>query len=155
MAGLKLDSEGFVWFSHWTPPPSAPTRFSTWFFAAEAHPDAEIQVDGQEILKHRWINPAEAITLFDTKKIKIAPPTWMTLTLLNRFDTSEAILKHFNSTPPRIYNTRVIMSAEKVPTLLWTGDAAYENLERDAEGDRHRLTIAKSGFVFENTLDVY
>ena len=105
-AGLKLDSEGFVWFSHWTPPPTAPVRFTTWFFAAEAHPDAVIQVDGEEILKHRWINPAEALTLFESKEIKIAPPTWMTLTLLNRFETAKATLDHFKSTKPRIIALR-------------------------------------------------
>jgi len=33
-ANLKLQPDDFVSFSHWTPPPTTPKRFSTWFFAA-------------------------------------------------------------------------------------------------------------------------
>ena len=35
-AGVELDADALVWFSHWTPPPIAPKRFGTYFFATAA-----------------------------------------------------------------------------------------------------------------------
>lgn len=30
-AGIEIPTEAFVWFAHWTPPPSTAKRFTTWF----------------------------------------------------------------------------------------------------------------------------
>ena len=55
-AGIVVDPDTLVWFSHWTPPPIAPKRFGTWFFAAPA-PAGEITIDGGEIHDHAWMAP--------------------------------------------------------------------------------------------------
>lgn len=154
--GLKLDGDSFVYFSHWTPPASTPTkRYATWFFAAEADSDESIEVDGEEILKHRWINPKEALELHQEKKIEIVPPTWVTLYHLSQRDTVDEILTDLAVKPAKEYLTRVVMNENKEPVVLWYGDAAYETLNANEQGERHRLILSKSGFQFENTVEEY
>src|SRR6056297_2519273 len=59
-AGIVARPDDFVWFSHWTPPPSTPKRFATWFFAARVA-DHDVSVDGGEIQNHQWLTPAAAL----------------------------------------------------------------------------------------------
>lgn len=153
--GLKLNGDSFVHFSHWTPPASTPKRYATWFYAAKADSDESIKVDGEEILKHRWINPKEALELHEQKKIEIVPPTWVTLYHLSQRESVSAILEDLASNPVKEYVTRVVMNDTKEPVVVWYGDAAYETLDAGAEGDRHRLTLRKTGFSFENTIEKY
>ena len=47
-AGIAAAPDDFVWFAHWTPPPSTPKRFATWFFAARAG-EHSVSIDGGEI----------------------------------------------------------------------------------------------------------
>ena len=47
-AGLVIDPDALLRFSHWTPPPQAQKRFSTAFFVASA-PDGAVVIDDGEI----------------------------------------------------------------------------------------------------------
>src|SRR3954447_25717381 len=78
-AGLALDEESLVTFSHWLPPPEAPRRFSTWFFLGPAEAGHEVLVDGAEIHEHSWLRPVDALARRDAGEIELAPPTWVTL----------------------------------------------------------------------------
>ena len=153
--GLKLNGDNFVYFSHWTPPKSAPKRYATWFFAAEANGEEDIEVDGEEILSHRWICPKEAIELQKENKIELAPPTWVTLYHLSQRNSITEILENFSTSSTKIYKTRVARDNDGIPIILWYGDAAYESLDLGAEGHRHRLAMGKNGFGFENTVEEY
>ena len=90
--GLNLNTNNFIPFAHWTPPPSAPKRFATWFFAAATQSQQDIRVDGGEILNHRWINPAQALAHHQKGDIDLAPPTWLTLFYMQQYrHSTEAI----------------------------------------------------------------
>lgn len=153
-AGLELDAEEFVWFSHWTPPPDVPARFATWFFAARGREQA-IHVDGGEIDAHRWIRPAEALAKHTAGEIDLVAPTWITLYQMAQRATVAALLERCRANPARVYVTRIARSTDAVRVAMWPGDAGYENWNPDAEGERHRLSMPAGGFTFEHSAVEY
>ena len=153
-AGVDLDPDAFIWFAHWTPPPSTPKRFATWFFAARAGDDA-IQIDGGEIEDHRWIRPADALARHAQGEIDLVPPTWVTLYHLSQRTPVAAVLDDFDGREARVYQTRVVKDAAGTRVAMWTGDAGYDDWDADAQGARHRLLMPAGGFSFENTVVEY
>ena len=153
-AGVTLDPAAFIWFAHWTPPPSTPVRFATWFFLARAGDEA-IDIDGGEIEDHRWIRPADALEKHAEGEIDLVPPTWVTLHHLSLYQPVSALLKELDSRDPRFYETRAVKRADGVRVALWAGDAGYEDWDADREGPRHRLVMPEHGFTFENDVVDY
>ena len=148
-AGLHLDAEALVWFSHWTPPPISPKRFGTWFFAT-ATSDAELAVtiDGGEIHDHAWMRPATAMASRDAREIELTPPTWITLEELARHADADAALRSLRSRPPGRFATRIAFEGDTV-IALYDGDAGYEQGDATATGPRHRLRMAEDGWRYE------
>ena len=90
-AGLVVDESALVPHSHWTPPPVTPKRYLTWFFLAEA-PDGVVAIDQGEIKEHEWMRPSAAIERRDAKEIELAPPTWITLNDLTKYENVDVAL---------------------------------------------------------------
>ena len=148
-AGIQVDPADFVWFAHWTPPPTTPVRFATWFFAARAN-DQSITIDDGEIKDHQWITPAGALAKHGNGEIDLVPPTWVTLYHLSRYQPVDALLAHLGSREARYYETRAVKRGDGVRVALWAGDAGYEDWDADLAGARHRLVMPEDGFSFEN-----
>lgn len=153
-AGIASSPEEFVWFSHWTPPPSTPRRFATWFFAAEAG-SHKVTIDGGEIQAHEWLSPARALTRHAAGEIDLAPPTWVTLYQLSLYDSTASILERLRSAERKVYETRIAQRRDGVRVAMWHGDAGYPAWDADVEGARHRLVMTPGGFVFENSVASY
>jgi 8-oxo-dGTP pyrophosphatase MutT (NUDIX family) len=149
-AGLDIDPERLVPFSHWVPPPQAPKRFSTWFFLAPAPAVHDVSVDGAEIRDHDWHRPADAVALRDAGEIELAPPTWVTLWRLAQAGSVEDAVAQARARPPQRYETH-IASANGVMLALWPGDAAYDDGDVDKPGPRHRLAMLDDGWRFEHS----
>lgn len=154
-ANVSLSPDEFVCFAHWTPPPGPQKRFATWFFAANAAHDHDVSIDEGEIEDHAWIRPGDALDRHDAGEIDIVPPTWVTLYHLSRYQPASAMLEHFRSNAVKVYSTHVGKAADGVRIAMWHGDAGYNAWDADIPGDRHRLVMAKNGFVFENTVEAY
>lgn len=153
-AGIVTDRDEFVWFAHWTPPPSTPRRFATWFFAARAdHHD--VSVDGGEIQDHVWLSPARALERHAAGEIDLAPPTWVTLYQLSLYESVDRLLDRLRTLPARQYQTRLAQREDGVRVAMWEGDAGYASYDADAAGARHRLVMTAGGFRFENTEVAY
>jgi 8-oxo-dGTP pyrophosphatase MutT (NUDIX family) len=153
-AGIASRPDEFVWFAHWTPPPSTPKRFATWFFATRADAHA-VRIDGGEIQNHAWLSPRQALARHAAGEIDLAPPTWVTLHQLSLQPSVAAVLSRLSTQPPRYYETRIGKRADGVRVAIWAGDAGYEAWDADVPGARHRLVMAPGGFVFENTVVAY
>jgi len=153
-AGIISAPENFIWFAHWTPPPSTPKRFATWFFAslADSH---DVEIDGGEIQDHQWLKPAHALERHAAGDIDLAPPTWITLYQLSLADNADAAIARLNTDAPRIFETRLGKREDGIRVAMWQGDAGYADHNPNAAGDRHRLVMSKGGFVFENTVSTY
>lgn len=150
-AGIDANPEDFVWFSHWTPPPVTPKRFTTWFFAARVPQEHLITIDGGEIHDHQWINPGEALLRHRDNEIDIVPPTWVTLHYLSQHHRVEDLLAFLVAQPARIYETHLGKTADGHRVAMWEGDAGYEAWDATLEGPRHRLVMARGGFVFDDS----
>lgn len=148
-AGIEVDPVAFEWFAHWTPPPTTPVRFATWFFAARAG-DQAITIDDGEIKDHQWVTPADALAKHVNGEIDLVPPTWVTLYHLSRYRPVDALLAHFRAREARYYETRAVKRSDGVRVALWAGDAGYEDWDADKAGPRHRLVMPEHGFTFEN-----
>jgi len=86
--GIAIDDvERLVPTSRWITPVGAPKRFDTYFFLAKA-PDANVTVDGTEIVDHVWIRPADAL-----KQLKMIFPTIKNLEALLGFDSADALIE--------------------------------------------------------------
>lgn len=146
-AGLAIDADDLVWFSHWTPPSISPKRFATWFFATRA-PAGDVTVDGGEIHAHRWIRPTDAMRLRNEGEIELHPPTWITLEQLAAFERLDSALRAFAQQEPEYFSTH-IAGVDDGGVALYHGDAGYETSDASAEGARHRLWMVSTGWRYE------
>ena len=154
-AGLSVSAEAFVQIAHWTPPPGPQKRFATWFFAAQIDDDQNIVIDDGEIKAHAWIRPQDALAKHTAGEIDLVPPTWITLYHLSRYNPALEVLKNFQECGYKTYRTRVVKAASGDRVAMWYGDSGYESWDADVDGERHRLVMAKTGFRFENSVEVY
>ena len=148
-AAIVLAPDNLVHFSYWIPPPIAPKRFATWFFAAEA-PDTEVSIDDGEITHHEWMTVADAIVRRDAGEIELIAPTWVSLHTIGRFVTVAEALEGLGQRRPRRYETR-LGRGEHGPVSLWRGDAGYEAGDPSVPGPRHRLEITPNGYQFDES----
>lgn len=151
--GVSLSGDDFVHFANWTPPPTTPRRYATWFFATEMGEHQDINVDGHEIQDHQWIHPGDMLARHEAGEVDLAPPTWITLHYLAKHAPSAEVLKVLADMPSRQYVTRIAMREDGVRIAMWEGDAGYDATDANLPGARHRLVLAEGGFLFENTID--
>lgn len=148
-AGLVVDGDSLVWFSHWTPPPISPKRFATWFFVAPA-PDGVVTIDGGEIHDHAWMTPTDAMARRNRGEIELSPPTWITLEQLAPFRSMTEALTDLGARSPEYFATR-FTSVDEGAVALYHGDAGYDDEVADRPGGRHRLWMLDSGWRYERS----
>ena len=153
-ADLLVEPDALVPFSHWTPPEiglHSTKRFATWFFACRA-PVGEagvVTIDGGEIHEDEWVRPADMLARRDEGTIQLAPPTFVTLRELAAHDDVDSVLAAAAGRNPFRYRSRIERQDDAM-VILWGGDAGYETGDLTAEGDRHRLVMAGTGWRFED-----
>ena len=149
-ATVVVDPEGLVWFAHWLPPPVMPRRYATFFFAARLDDAAgPVTVDEGEITEHERMRPDDALARRDAGEIELAPPTWMTLYRLCRFGDVTTALTALTAAETAFYETHMARTDEG-PVAMWKGDAGYEGVDPSRPGPRHRLTMAKGRYSFQD-----
>ena len=154
-AGLSIACEHLVYLSHWVAPPLLKKRFTTWFFVAEVDCAAQksIAIDGGEIHEYRWLSPRDVLANSRDGSMSILPPTLVTLTEMQRFDTATQLLQHHRHRDPFIYQPRIYAGEDDGRVVFfYQGDAGYEARAPDAPGERHRVSFVDGVPVYENTL---
>src|SRR4051812_17354866 len=146
-AGLVVAEDELVVLSHWVPPPTAPRKFSTWFFLATA-PVGSVVIDGGEIHDHRWLRPAEALERRDAGEIELAPPTWVTLWELAAGGDVAGVLARACGRDPEHFATQ-LAKVDGDAVALWHGDVGYGEGDAAGGGARHRLTMADGGWHYQ------
>jgi 8-oxo-dGTP pyrophosphatase MutT (NUDIX family) len=138
--GIELAVENLVPLSHWTPPPEAPKRFATWFFATAMAGNPVLHTDDAEIVESCWLPAHEALDRAAEGSMEFAIPTWMTLAAVATCEGADDLLERAGArTPPR-YATRLHHRAPD-RVALWHGDVAYESGDLEAVGARHRVVM--------------
>jgi len=149
-AGLVLAPERLVTISRWITPDMTPKRFDTWFFLAHVPPAAEVRVDGHEIGGHRWLRPAEALEAHAAGEVRLAPPTFVTVTWL--VEHPDAASAHGRLGTGEILTFRPrIHRIESGACILYPGDAGYETGTIEHDGPRHRLWSDGTSFRYERS----
>jgi len=146
-AGLAVDVTELVPYSHWSPPAAASKRFATWFFLAPA-PDGAVTIDDGEIKDHAWVRPTEGLRRRDAKEIELAPPTWVSLHELSRFQTVDAAIDAARAAKPEFFETRIAADGDAL-VAIWHGDAGYTGDDPHAPGPRHRLRMHADEWVYQ------
>lgn len=86
-----VDARDLRLVSHWTTPPGAPRRYSTWFFVALAPGDFDGVHDDQELIESSWVRPADALDAFARGEIDLILPTQRSLQALASFDSAATV----------------------------------------------------------------
>ena len=126
-AGIALaeDTE-LVPFSRWITPEEVKVRFDTWFFAAEAPPDAEPRPDGGECVDARWLSPAAALAAHAQDELALVFPTIKHLELLSETASVEETLAAARARPVTPIMPKVAVHDGAAQVLL-PGDAGYDD----------------------------
>lgn len=147
-AGLVIDPDQLLYISHWTTPKGAKRRFATWFFLVFLEEDQEVQVDGGEIVHHRWLAPQVAFdeSADEREEMSLMPPTYVSLVSIEPYDNCEQARAALAAAGPTIYEPRMVQ-VEGGICFLYDGDAGYAEVNVEAVGDRHRT------YMVDGTLD--
>ncbi|MDA0170410.1 NUDIX hydrolase [Solirubrobacter taibaiensis] len=87
------DPAALVPFARWITPPEVSIRFDTYFFIAVAPADAEVKIDGSEIVDARWFEPSRALEGAEADELLMVFPTIKTLEQVARFDSADALVE--------------------------------------------------------------
>lgn len=90
-AGLDISDQTLRHIAHWTTPEGMSRRFSTWFFMCMLREEVAVQVDGVEILEHRWLSPSAALDAFTNAGLKLPEPTLHTLRSIRAFHSLDTL----------------------------------------------------------------
>jgi 8-oxo-dGTP pyrophosphatase MutT (NUDIX family) len=147
-AGLALSAPALRPISRWITPGIARKRFDTWFFIARAEPDTEIRIDGAEICDHRWLAPRHVLEAHHRREMRLAPPTFVTVSWLLGHDTAVDTLDALGRQPLLTFRPRVCSTADG-GCVLYPGDAGYQDGNVERPGPRHRLWVLRDGWRYE------
>jgi 8-oxo-dGTP pyrophosphatase MutT (NUDIX family) len=151
-AGLVLAPERLVPISRWITPELTQKRFDTWFFLACVTREALVRVDGAEIGSHRWLAPARALEAHAADELRLAPPTFVTVTWLVAHRDAQAAAAALGDAPLVTFRPR-IHRVEGGACILYPGDAGYETGTVEHAGPRHRLWSDGKTFRYERSRD--
>jgi len=140
-AGVLAPAASLVPWARFTPPPTAPRRYATWFFVAPA-PDGhgDVVVDGGEVDDHVWIRPSVAMAEREVGRLSLMPPTWVALWHLDQHPDTGSLLAHLRAREPELFEPR-LLQGEGSTVVLYQGDAGYDDRDPLRPGRRHRLTM--------------
>lgn len=85
--GAVVDAPRLRCIARWVTPPESPRRYDTRFFLAAMPSGQEVEVDGREVVSHRWVTPSTALRLHRSGEIELIFPTARTLARLQPFDS--------------------------------------------------------------------
>jgi 8-oxo-dGTP pyrophosphatase MutT (NUDIX family) len=146
-SGLILDPASLTSFTRWVTPSIRPKRFDTWFFIAPVPASARVQVDGEEMVGHRWLTPQAGL---DAPEIGLAPPQFVTLSWLAEFAdvasaTATLAARKFITFRP------LVVPHDEGACILYPGDAGYEARDPEAAGPKHRLWVRGPDLRYERS----
>jgi len=101
--GARLGAGRVSYMAHWVTPVQERYRYDTRFFVAEVPRGCPAFPDGEELVEHLWVTPAEAMRRNEGGSLPMVFPTLFTLEALAAFrDPAEALLRMGGPHIPRL-----------------------------------------------------
>ncbi|HDQ04132.1 MAG TPA: NUDIX hydrolase [Deltaproteobacteria bacterium] len=111
---LILALDRLYYFSRWITPELSPMRYDTRFFVAPAPPNQKALHDGDEVTKHLWITPADALEKYRRGSFNMVAPTVITLEELSRYGTINEVIESTKSKKVEEVLTKLVFVANEV-----------------------------------------
>jgi len=128
---LQLDLSHVHEVARFITPVGPPRRFDTRFFVAPAPPHQTARHDEEEVVEHRWIEPAEAIEQFRGGEFALMSVTHRMLACLARYNTVEELLSVAAARQPE---QRVrVNDPDGAYEVVLPGEPGYETAEVEIE----------------------
>src|SRR5574337_348893 len=130
---VRLAADRLLYLDHWLTPLGVPKRYDTRFFVTEAPALQAASHDDHETADRQWMRPAEALQR--RRELKLAPPTWKILELLDRLGSVDAALDHARRlTEVRCTMPRLARGAKGLQVVM-PDEPAYAEIGRcDPQG---------------------
>jgi 8-oxo-dGTP pyrophosphatase MutT (NUDIX family) len=123
--GIELvDSSTLVPYSRWVTPRDVRRRFDTWFFLAPAPDQYDLSLSPGELVDHRWITPADALTHGDSGEMLLVLPTIRTLQSLLAYRSAAQAFSDTSRRDVRPMEPRVVGDGDAIEIVL-PGDPGY------------------------------
>lgn len=129
--GLQVAADQLTYFAHWITPVSAPRRYDTRFFMAEAPPGQEPLHDDHETIAATWISPAQALSLHARGQFEMRTPTVRTLETFAQCDRVAGLRRSLMAVQGNV--PALLPRIAKNGQRLLPGEPGYEEAGR-AEG---------------------
>jgi len=137
-ADVLLPVAALTHFSHWLTPAGMKRRFATWFFVAELPEGASVSVDGEEMVDARWVRPEDAVAEHQAGKLRLPPPTVVSLIDLSQHRSVDAAVATAHRRIPPYFFPKVCTEDPEDVVMLYPGDAGYQSGKRSDVGAKHR-----------------
>jgi len=119
---LYLDLAPLVYWSHWITPSVEPKRFDTRFFAIAVPAGQGASADLGELTHHEWVQPARLQEAIASARIRVVPPTLLTLEDLAeshaRHGSLPAMLAAERGRPAPPVMPRIVAHGEEIHVLM-------------------------------------
>jgi glyoxylase-like metal-dependent hydrolase (beta-lactamase superfamily II)/8-oxo-dGTP pyrophosphatase MutT (NUDIX family) len=152
-AGWQLPAGALLPLAHWITPLGMPKRFDTRFFVAQAPTACEVQVDGVEVIEHRWVPIAELAA--QRGDISVQGPTLAVARDLARHADVQAILAWTASLPafePVCPRLALDAKGQRNPVPPW--HPAWTEIGRiDPQGRGRATSVIQAGATVELAAD--
>jgi len=137
-ADVLLPVAALAYFSHWLTPAGMKRRFATWFFVAKLPEGASVSVDGEEMVEARWVRPEDAVAEHQAGKLRLPPPTVVSLIDLSQHRSVDAAVATARRRIPPYFFPKICADDPDDVVMLYPGDAGYKSSNRSVQGARHR-----------------
>ena len=150
-ASIAVDPASLVDFSHWLTPVVEKRRFATWFYLAPLPEGATVTVDGSEMVQARWVKPGTALEEHRAGKLRLPPPTVVSLIDLSSDDSVASAVDRARGRESPFLIPKILPGTDKQMVMLYPGDAGYDAGDITSEGARHRSIWLDGVISYENT----
>jgi len=132
-------------FTTWITPTFEKKRFETAFFLGQCAVDAEVDVDGSEIIEHLWLQPADALARHRDGDLALMPPQVWILTALSHCGDSESEARRLGralqQTLPPVLPELLERSDDGRVTLVLPWDVEHSVHRGETVESRHRVSF--------------
>lgn len=154
----RPDFGGLHPWARWITPEAEKYRYDTHFFLIPLSPTQRdhAKIDDFEVTNHVWLSPKAALEKYDSREVKLAPPTWVMVAELSQLPTLADVVRAGcagRDVRPIIPRFRFPQDDTEDVSIALPGDAESHNPV--SPSTRRRIVLPQGQpFRFEQSSDI-